>query len=139
MEQLRNDHKIDPSADVATHFAAATHLLLHCLRLAFRVSPVMVAGMQSFSLARRILGDLASESECQTVLGGSPANPTVHMNLALWRLSQDILADATSRHMLQNTPLETLGQQYRLGKLPAPLQDGLAHFLGNTATKESVN
>jgi hypothetical protein len=104
VERLRNDNPIDASADAATHLASAEHLLLRCLRLAFRVSPVMVAGIQSFGLARRMLGDLASESECQTVLGGSPANPTVHMNLALWKLSQDLLAHAPSRNLLQSIP-----------------------------------
>jgi phosphohistidine swiveling domain-containing protein len=129
VEQLRNDPPIEASADAATQLIATEHLLLHCLRLAFRVSPVMVAGIQSFGLARRMLGDLATESECQTILGGSPANPTVHMNLALWRLSQDIWADATSMNLLQSTPAETLVQQYQQRKLPAALQDGLARFL----------
>jgi rifampicin phosphotransferase len=129
VERLRNDNPIDASADAATHLASAEHLLLRCLRLAFRVSPVMVAGIQSFGLARRMLGDLASESECQTVLGGSPANPTVHMNLALWKLSQDLLAHAPSRNLLQSIPTERLVQQFRQRKLPPPLQDGLARFL----------
>lgn len=129
VEQLRNDNPIDASADAATHLVAAEHLLLHCLHLAFRVSPVMVAGIQSFGLARRMLSDLASESECQTVLGGSPANPTVHMNLALWGLSQDLLAHAPSKKLLQSIPTERLVQQYRQGNLPPPLQDGLARFL----------
>jgi rifampicin phosphotransferase len=129
VEQLQNEHQIDASADAVTHLLSTEHLLFSCLRLAFRVSPVMLAGMQSFGLARRLLGDLASESECLTVLGGSPANPTVQMNLALWRLSQDILTDASSRNLLQSTPAETLVQQYQQRKLPAPLQDGLARFL----------
>jgi pyruvate,water dikinase len=51
------------------------------------------------------------------------------MNLALWRLSRDILADATSKNLLQSTPVETLVGQYQQRKLPASLQDGLARFL----------
>jgi pyruvate,water dikinase len=129
VEQLRNDHRVNASADGATHLAAAEHLLLHCLRLAFHVSPVMLAGMQSFALARRMLGELASESECQIVLGGSPTNPTTQMNLALWRLSQEMLADATSRQLLQSMPAAGLAQDYQQGRLPAPLQQGLASFL----------
>ena len=127
--QLRNAHQIDASADAATHLAEASRLLQHCLRLAFRVSPVMLAGMQSFALARRMLGELASESECQIVLSGSPANPTTQMNLALWRLSQKIRVDATSKQLLQSTPAERLAQEYQQGWLPAPLQQGLARFL----------
>jgi len=129
VEQLRNAHQIDASADAAARLAAAERLLLHCLRLAFRVSPVMLAGMQSFALARRMLGELASESECQIVLGGSPTNPTTQMNLALWRLSQEIRADATSRQLLQSRPAARLAQDYQQGMLPSPLQQGLASFL----------
>jgi rifampicin phosphotransferase len=130
MEQVRkNTHQVDASADAAAHLAAAERLLLDCLRLAFRVSPVMLAGMQSFALAQRMLGDLASESECQIVLSGSPTNPTTQMNLALWRLSQEIRADATSKQLLQSMPAERLAQDYQQGRLPAPLQQGLASFL----------
>jgi len=129
VEQLRNAHQIDASADAAAHLAAAERLLQHCLRLAFRVSPVMLAGMLSFALARRLLGELASESECQVVLGGSPTNPTTRMNLALWRLSQEIRADATSRQLLQSTSAARLAQDYQQGRLPDPLQQGLASFL----------
>jgi pyruvate,water dikinase len=129
VEHLRNTHQIDASADASAHFARASHLLLHCLRVGFRVSPVMLAGMQSFALARRLLGDLASESECQIVLGGSPANPTTRMNLALWRLAQEMRADVASRHLLQSTPAERLARDYQQGLLPTPLQQGLTSFL----------
>ncbi len=129
VDHLRLARQIDASASAATHLAEASRLLLQCLRLAFRVSPVMLAGMQSFALARRMLGELASESECQIVLGGSPANPTTQMNLALWRLSQEIRADATSKHLLQSLPAERLAQDYQQGRLPALLQKGLTSFL----------
>jgi phosphohistidine swiveling domain-containing protein len=127
--QLRSAHPIDASADASAHLAAAERLLLHCLRLAFRVSPVMLAGMQSFALARRMLGELATEGECQTVLGGSPVNPTIQMNLALWTLSREMRVDATSRQLLQSMPAERLAQDYQQGQLPATLQQGLARFL----------
>ncbi len=128
VEQLRKASQVDARGDAAAHLAAAERLLLRCLRLAFRVSPVMLAGMQSFALARRLLGDLATESECQVVLGGSPTNPTIQMNLALWRLSQDIQTDEHSLHLLRQTPAEQLARDYRQGRLPAPLQQGLARF-----------
>jgi pyruvate,water dikinase len=51
VEHLRLAHQIDTSADATAHLAEASRLLLHCLRLAFRVSPVMIAGMLSFTLA----------------------------------------------------------------------------------------
>jgi phosphohistidine swiveling domain-containing protein len=129
LEQLRKPPRIAAPADAAAHLAEAERLLLSCLRLAFRVSPVMLAGMLSFALARRLLGDLASESECQVVLGGSPSNPTTQMNLALWRLAQQIRADAASRQLLQSLSAERLAQDYQQGRLPAPLQQGLARYL----------
>jgi pyruvate,water dikinase len=89
----------------------------------------MLAGMQSFTLARRLLGDLATESECQIVLGGSPTNPTTQMNLALWRLAQDMRMDEQGLRLLRQTPAEQLTQDYRQGRLPAPLQQGLSRFL----------
>jgi phosphohistidine swiveling domain-containing protein len=129
VEQLRNTRQMDARGDAAARLAEAERLLLRCLRQAFRVSPVMLAGMQSFALARRLLGDLATESECQLVLGGSPTNPTTQMNLALWRLSQNIRTDEQSLPLLRQTPAEQLAQDYRQGRLPAPLQQGLARFL----------
>lgn len=129
VKQLRNTSRIDASAGAAAHLVEAERVLLSCLRLAFRVSPVMLAGMQSFALARRMLGDLASESECQVVLGGSPTNPTTRMNLALFQLSRKIGADATNRQLLQSTPAGQLAQEYRQGRLPSILQEGLASFL----------
>lgn len=129
VKQLRNTSRIDASAGATAHLVEAERVLLFCLRLAFRVSPVMLAGMQSFALARRLLGEFASESECQIVLGGSPVNPTTQMNLALWRLSQEIGADATSRQLLQSKPAERLTQEYQQGTLPVVLQQGLTRFL----------
>jgi phosphohistidine swiveling domain-containing protein len=129
VDQIRATPQIDARGNATAHLAEAEHLLLHCLHLAFRVSPVMLAGMQSFALARRLLGDLASESESQVVLGGSPMNPTTQMNLALWKLAEAIRADTTSLHLLQQTPAEQLAQQYQHGQLPAPLQQSLVRFL----------
>jgi pyruvate,water dikinase len=129
VSRLRNTPPMAASADAAAHLAEAERLLLACLRLAFRVSPVMLAGMQSFALARRLIGDQASESECQRVLGGSPANPTTQMNLALWRLSQQIQADESSLHWLAKTPAAHLAQDYQQGQLPTLLQQGMVGFL----------
>jgi phosphohistidine swiveling domain-containing protein len=129
VDHLRQPLQVDAGASAATHLAAAETLLRSGLRVAFRVSPVMLAGMQSYALARRLLGELASEHECQMVLGGSPTNPTTQMHLALFRLAQDLRADTDSRHLLQHLPAEYLAQQYQHGGLPALLQQGLARFL----------
>ncbi len=129
VEQLRNIPQVESRGDAASRLAEAERLGLGCLRLAFHVSPVMLAGMQSFTLARRLLGDLASEAECQVVLGGSPTNPTTQMNLALWRLSQNIRTNEQSLSLLRHTSAEQLAQDYQQGRLPAFFQQGLARFL----------
>ncbi len=129
VEHLHKASQVDARDDAAARLAEAERLLLRCLHLAFRVSPVMLAGMQSFALARRLLGELATESECLVILGGSPTNPTTQMNLALWSFSQKIREHASSRQLLQSLPPERLAQDYQQGRLPAPLQQGLARFL----------
>jgi phosphohistidine swiveling domain-containing protein len=129
VEQLRKTSQVNTRGDATAHLADTERLLLRCVRLAFRVSPVMLVGMQSFALARRLLGDLATESECQIVLGGSPTNPTTQMNLALWRLARAVPMNEQSLHLLRQIPAEQLAQDYRQGGLPAPLQQGLARFL----------
>ncbi len=129
VERLRNPSQKKMSADAEASLASAECLLLDCLRLAFRVSPVMIAGMQTFALARRMLGEQATERECQIVLCGSLSNPTIQMNLALWRLAEQLRTDQPSRHLLQKMPAEKLAQDYQQGTLPAPLQQGLARFL----------
>jgi len=129
VEHLHKASQVDARDDAAARLAEAERLLLRCLHLAFRVSPVMLAGMQSFALARRLLGELATESECLIILGGSPTNPTTQMNLALWSFSQKIREHASSRQLLQSLPPERLAQDYQQGRLPAPLQQGLARFL----------
>lgn len=129
VDQVRGMQQIDARGDAAAHLAEAERLLHHCLHLAFRVSPVMLAGMQSFALARRLLGDLASESECQVVLGGSPANPTTQMNLALWKLARKIQGDMPSTQLSASSSAERLAQEYQRGRLPIPLQQSVARFL----------
>ena len=129
VDHLRQPRQIEAGASAATHLAAAEALLRSCLQVAFQVSPVMLAGMQSYALAQRLLGERAAEQECQMVLGGSSTNPTTQMHLALFRLAQDLRADAGSRHLLQRLPAEHLAQQYQDGGLPARLQQGLTRFL----------
>jgi pyruvate,water dikinase len=118
-----------PTASADLQLAMAERLLTNCLRLAFRVSPVMLAGMQSFALARRLLGQLATESECQVVLGGSPTNPTTSMNLALWGLAQNMRTDAESQYLLRRDTAAQLVQGYQQGHLPTSLQQGVMRFL----------
>jgi phosphohistidine swiveling domain-containing protein len=109
--------------------AAVERLLAATPALLFQVSPLMLAGMLSFTLAGRLLGELATEGERQQVLQGTPDNPTVMMSQALWRLAREVQADVTVTRLLQDTPPSQLAAAYREGALPAVLQRGLARFL----------
>jgi rifampicin phosphotransferase len=126
---MREEGPLEERADAPTRLAAVERLLVESPRLLFRVSPVMLAGMQTFALAKRLLGDLATVSEYQVMLGGSPSNPTTQMNLALWTLSEQVRADPGAALLVQNLPAARLAEAYRRGSLPSSLQQGLARFL----------
>ena len=129
VNKMRASARLAEPANAATRLTAAQRLLYESPRLLFRVSPLMIAGMQTFALAQRLLGNLATVSECQVVLGGSPSNPTTQMNLALWSLSEQIRADPTTTHLVQHTPAAQLAHDYLTESLPPSLQQGLARFL----------
>ncbi|HEX9069251.1 MAG TPA: PEP/pyruvate-binding domain-containing protein [Ktedonobacterales bacterium] len=130
VRQSRYAGTLSAKAMAPAHLRAAERLLAHeAPRLLPRISPVMVAGMQAHSAAKNLLGDLASEEECQAVLRGSPTNPTVQMTLALWALAQQARTDPATALLFQERPVAELAVSYRAGHLPAPLQNGLAAFL----------
>jgi pyruvate,water dikinase len=129
VNKLREAVRLADNADAAARLAAVERLLFESPRLLLRVSPAMLAGMQTFELAKRLLGDLATVSECQVVLGGSPSNPTTRMNLALWALSEQVRTDPGSARLVQDTPAAQLAEDYHMRRLPPSFQLGLAHFL----------
>jgi rifampicin phosphotransferase len=129
VNKLREAGRLEENASAATRLAAVERLLFESPHLLFRVSPAMIAGMQYFDLAKLLLGDLATASEFQVVLGGSLSNPTMQMNLALWALSEQVRADPRAAHLVQDTPAVQLAKDYHMGSLPPSLQQGLARFL----------
>ncbi len=48
----------------------------------------LVCGLLAYNLAGRLLDDLATPDELQSVLRGLPHNPTTEMDLALWDLAR---------------------------------------------------
>lgn len=127
---LRAAGQVEAHADAAVRLAAVERLLFRDTpRLLFKVSPVMLAGMQTFTLATRLLGDRASASECQLALGGSPANPITAMNLALWKLAERVRADLATARLVQDIQAPQLAADYHTGRLPPALQQDLANFL----------
>ncbi|MGH2510025.1 MAG: PEP-utilizing enzyme, partial [Ktedonobacteraceae bacterium] len=90
---------------------------------------IMGAGLGLQVVAAKLLGELATRDEIQTVLRGLPYNVTTEMDLELWQLAQQIRADQTASQFMQATPLEQQTQAYQMSTLPSTLQQGLAHFL----------
>ena len=111
--------KVEADATASTYLAAVQRLFVDATpRLLRAASPAMLGAMQTFALAGRLLGDLATESELQVVLRGAPSNPTTEMALALWALAQEVSADQENSRVVQNTPAAQLAEDYRNGSLP---------------------
>ena len=128
--QLRTMGTVPLDASATERLTAVERLFLgETPRVLSRTVPVLLSGLLAFTLAGRLLRGLATGEEQQTVLRGLPYNPTTEMDLSLWTLAKLMQADATSAHVLRNTPLERLAQDYRSRLLPPLLQQGLADFL----------
>lgn len=83
----------------------------------------IVAGMLAAALPAALLKGVAGPDEMHAVLGGIPHNVTIEMDLALWRLAQDVGAH---RRLLLDTPPDELAARHLRGELP---DIGLAGFL----------
>jgi hypothetical protein len=71
---LRDAGLVTAPSDPRTHVAAVEHLFFATLpRLLSGAARVMLGGMASLTLARKLLGDLASEDECQIVMRSMPS------------------------------------------------------------------
>ncbi len=128
--QLRTMGTVPVDASATERLTAVERLFLgETPRVLSRTGTVLLSGLLAFTLAGRLLRGLATGEEQQTVLRGLPYNPTTEMDLSLWTLAKLMQADATSAHVLRNTPLERLAQDYRSRLLPPLLQQGLADFL----------
>jgi len=94
-----------------------------------RLVSMVIAGMLSYVVAGRLLGDRAREDELQRLTRGLAHNPTTEMDLALWSLATEIRDDPASRNaVLQRTPAD-LAAAYAAGTLPHSMQAGLSAFL----------
>ncbi len=133
---LRDAGKIEADADVTKPAEPAALLKAveqiffdQTMSLLTSVSSAMVAGMEAFTLASTLLGELATASELQGALRGLPSNPTTEMNLVLWALAQQVYADEATARLVRDTPPARLAEDYHNGDLPPLLQQGLANFL----------
>jgi phosphohistidine swiveling domain-containing protein len=128
--RLRTMGAMPVHASAADRLATVERLFLgETPRLWSSTAPVALSGLLAFTLAGRLLRDLATGDERQTVLRGLPYNPTTEMDLSLWALARLVQADPTSVDVLSAIPPERLAQDYHDGLLPPMLQQGLANFL----------
>ena len=87
-----------------------------------------IPGLAMMNLARRLIGELATPTEIQTVLRGLPHNVTTDMDLDLWQLTERVRADPASTAAFQATVAELI-RSYADGTLPRVAQRGLTGFL----------
>jgi rifampicin phosphotransferase len=119
-----------PTASAQAAVDAAEQLLTTWpARILPRLVPLMFGGLGSFALAERLLGDLATPDERDSVRRALPHNPTTEMDLALWALSRRVRNDAAARDALRARPAHELAAAYAAGSLPPVLQRGLAEFM----------
>ncbi len=129
--QLRALGEVSANASAAEYLAAYEQLLSKdAVPLLLGIAPALPVGLGSYGLASRLLKDLATADELQKVLRGLPNNPTTEMDLALWALASQVRDDPAAAKSVREMPPGQLAQDYREGKLPPTLQEGLAHFLG---------
>ncbi|HEU5376860.1 MAG TPA: PEP/pyruvate-binding domain-containing protein [Ktedonobacteraceae bacterium] len=129
-EQLWAKSQVPASTSASERLTLIEQLLLQ--NAASSTSRALFTALPAFGLtflAGKLLGDLATRDERQTVLRALPYNPTTEMDLALWELAQNLRKDPTATHLFLETPLEQLVQAYHDGTLNPELQRGLARFL----------
>ncbi len=99
----------------------------------FMLMPMVVsyplAGFALLGLARELLGDLVRPGELQSILRGLPHNVTTEMDLALWRLTEQIRDDQEAAQVLSAGSVAALADNFARNALPRVVQEGLAAFL----------
>ncbi|HEU4493944.1 MAG TPA: PEP/pyruvate-binding domain-containing protein, partial [Rubrobacteraceae bacterium] len=128
--EFRAAGRVSPGASAAERIDTVERVLLGGPpRMLPAVPPAFGAGLLSYALAGRLLGDLATDEERRVVLRGLAHNPTTEMNLELWELAREVRGDPISSRRLRETPPERLAREYHDAALPARLQEGLSSFL----------
>jgi rifampicin phosphotransferase len=128
--EFRAAGRVSPSASAAERIDTVERVLFGGPpRMLPAVPPAFGAGLISYALAGRLLGDLATDEERRVVLRGLAHNPTTEMNLTLWELAREVRGDPISARKLRETPPERLAREYHDAALPARLQAGLSSFL----------
>ncbi|HEX3048251.1 MAG TPA: PEP/pyruvate-binding domain-containing protein [Bacillota bacterium] len=132
--------QVQPEATVDQRLEAAIQLIFKGGGGLFITGlPEAAAGYLALELAKKMLGNLATEDEFQTVLRGLPDNPTTEMGLALWEMALKVKQDPDAVQAITALPAEKLAEAFLAAKLPEVLQKELTGFLqvyGNRAVAE---
>lgn len=127
---IREDPGPPPDAGVAARIGYAERALLRWPpRILAAALPVMLAGVGSFALANRLLGDLATADERDAVKRALPHNPTTEMDLALWDLARQAAADPEVAAWLRGRSAEDLARDFARGAVPDGFGSAFAAFL----------
>jgi pyruvate,water dikinase len=128
--EVESAGKVPADAAAEERLASAEDLLTTWPpRIMPRLVAPVIAGVASFEVAGRLLGDLASNDERDTIRRALPHDPTTEMDLTLWRLSRTIHRDVSaSAAVRERTPAE-LAAAYHAATLPGVLQQELRAFL----------
>jgi phosphohistidine swiveling domain-containing protein len=97
--------------------------------LALELLPRAGAGFVALGLAAWLLGGRRRPGELSTVMRSLPGNVTTEMDLALWRLAQEIGRDPDSAALVRLAPVDDLVDRYHAGTLPPAVHRGLRAFL----------
>ena len=128
--RLRDRLHPSPEATIAERLEHVIELLSREFApLAMELLPRAGAGFAVLGLAARLLGDDLGPGELTTTLRSLPHNVTTEMDLALWRLAQDIGKDPVNAALVRGTPAEELVDRFRAGTLAANVAGGLRRFL----------
>jgi phosphohistidine swiveling domain-containing protein len=129
-QQLQQELSVPSDASGLERLDLIEYFGSHVLfRVGKLLAPVLVGGFLSFSMAGKLLRNLATADERQIVLRGLPYNPTTEMDLALWGIAQKIAADQDAATLMLGSSLEQLLKEYRQQVLPPVVQHNLSSFL----------
>jgi pyruvate,water dikinase len=94
-----------------------------------RLFPLVLAGVGSLGLARRLAAQIGAGDDVLLATRGLPGNPTTIMNLDLWALATRLRNSPADRQILIEQSAAELADRYRRGLLPPQTQRDVATFL----------
>lgn len=130
-EQLRTAlGEMPGDASVEECLAALEHYGLEYMPILLsNMMPVLWLVFGLPALTARLLNDLATADELQTVLRSLPYNPTTEMDLELWQVAKRLREETAVITLFHVRRPDQIARDYHKGTLPPVLQQELAGFL----------